>query len=331
MKKIFGTAVLLGLCLSMYAQDGYVTYSLPKTDLLFEVTARQEVFHAGPYAKFAQKYLGVSPRTKDETSFEITEIKLTSAVEADQSARFSSALPSSALQTYLQITSQGLISGQDGAYSENGAVWRFPVDEKGSFAAKGIPSNLASESNTLQGAKGIVRQNVVVEKSPERKAQEVADMIFKIRDNRYKILVGDTDATYSGEAMKATMEELNKLEADYTTLFLGYSEFHTQTAVFEVIPDASKEKQMYVAFRISETDGLVNADNMSGKPFYLQLNVEPFAQTGTGKGSSKPKYEIFYRIPAICKASLSDGVNSLLQVRVPVYQLGRMSSYPIFK
>lgn len=331
MRKIYGIAAFLTICLSMSAQDGYVTYSLPRTDLLFEVTARQEVFHAGPYARFAQKYLGVSTRTQDETSFEITEIKLTSAAEADQSARFSSALPASALQTYLQITSQGLVSGQEGAYSENGAVWRFPVDGKGSFAAKGIPSNLMSESNTLQGAQGIVRQNVVVEKSLERKAQEVADMIFKIRDNRYKILVGDTDATYSGEAMKATMEELNKLEADYTTLFLGYSEYHTQTAVFEVIPDASKEKQMYVAFRVSDTEGLVSPDNMSGKPYYLQLDVEPFSQAGANRGGSKPKYEIFYRIPAICKASLSDGVNSLLQVRVPVYQLGKMSSYPIFK
>lgn len=331
MKKFYGIAVLLALCLPMSAQDGYVTYSLPKTDLLFEVTARQEVFHAGPYAKFAQKYLGVSTRTQDETSFEITEVKLTSAVEADQSARFSSALPESALKTYLQITTQGLVSGQDGAYSENGAIWRFPVDEKGSFAAKGIPSNLTSEYNTLQGTQGIVRQNVVVEKSLERKAQEVADMIFKIRDNRYKILVGDTDATYSGEAMKATMEELSKLEADYTTLFLGYSEYHTQSAIFEVIPDSSKEKQMYVAFRVSETEGLVDADNMSGKPYYLQLSVEPLSQTRANKGGSKPKYEIFYRIPAICKASLSDGVNSILQIRVPVYQLGTMSSYPIFK
>lgn len=328
--------VISALCLlgaAVSAQDvnsGYVSYSLPKTDLVFEVTARQEVFHAGPYARFAQKYLGVPARMKDETSFEITNIKLTSAVEADQTARYSTALPNSVMQTYLQITTQGLVSGKEGSYSDS-AIWRFPISAKGAFEGRGIPANLTSESNTLQGIQGAFSQNVVVEKSLEKKAQEVADMIFKIRDNRYKILVGDTDATYSGEAMKATMDELNKLEADYTTLFLGYSEYNTQSAVFEVIPQADNAKQMYIAFRVSDTEGLVSPDNMSGKPYYLQLSQEQLEAVDPGKGAPKPKYEIYYRIPAICKATLSDGVTSLLQIRVPVYQLGTVSLYPIFK
>ena len=333
MKRILAAAALVLLSFSLNAQDvfsGYVSYSLPRTDLVFEVTARQEVFHAGPYARFAQKYLGVQARLKDETSFEITEINLTSAVEADQSTRYTAAVSGSALQTYLQITSQGLVSGEDNAYSGN-ASWRFPLSAKGTFEGKGIPANLTSESNTLQGAQGSFSQNVTVEKSSERKAQEVADMIFKIRENRYKILVGDTDATYSGEAMKATMDELNKLEEDYTTLFLGYSEYNDQKAVFEVIPKADNAKQMYVAFRVSDTDGLVSSDNMSGKPYYLKLDLEPIAQAVSPKGAPKPKYDIYYRIPAICKATLSDGVNSLLQLRVPVYQLGITSLYPIYK
>lgn len=333
MKRLLLIAALAALCLSASAQDsysGYVTYALPRTDLVFEVTARQEVFHAGPFARYARKYLGVDAREKDETTFEITGIKLTSAVEADQNARYTIALPSTALQTYMQITSQGLVSGEGESYSES-ASWRFPLSANGSFAGKGIPSNLASESNTLHSTSGSFSQNVTVEKSPERKAKEVADMIFSIRENRYKILVGDTDATYSGEAMKATMEELNKLEADYTTLFLGYSEYNDQSAVFEVIPEKDNAKQIYVAFRVSDADGLVSSDNMSGKPYYLQLVPEPMAAVPFAKGAPKPKYEIRYRVPAICKATLTDGVNGLLQIRVPVYQLGYSALYPIYK
>jgi len=319
-------------CIAASAQDvsaGYISYALPKTDLVFEVTARQEVFHAGPYARFAQKYLGVAARQKDETTFEITGINLTSAVEADQASRYSIMLPNNLISTYMQLTTQGLVAKSEGSLSE-GASWRFPISSKGSFEGKGIPANLASESSTLQGAQGAITQSATVEKSLERKAQEVADMIFKIRDNRYKILVGDTDATYSGEAMKATMEELDKLEKDYTTLFLGYSEYNTHAAVFEVIPSADNARQMYVAFRVSDTEGLVGPDNMSGKPYYLQLNIESVASPDSPKSGQKPKYEIFYRIPAICKATLSDGVNSILQIRVPVYQLGTLSIYPIF-
>ena len=335
MRRITATvAVLAAACIAASAQDvpaGYVSYALPKTDLVFEVTARQEVFHAGPYARYASKYLGVQARQQDETTFEITGIDLRSAVEADQSARFSTILPADILSTYTQITTQGLVARVEGSLSQ-GASWRFPLSSKGSFEGKGIPANLASESSTLQGAGGMITQSATVEKSLERKAQEVADMIFKIRDNRYKILVGDTDATYSGEAMKATMEELDRLEKDYTTLFLGYSEYNTQQAVFEVIPTADNARQMYVAFRVSDTEGLVGADNMSGKPYYLHLDVEPVAVPSDQAKSSgqKPRYEIFYRIPAICKASLTDGVNGLLQIRVPVYQLGVLSAYPIY-
>ena len=48
------------------------------------------------------------------------------------------------------------------------------------------------------------------------------------------MVVGDTDATYSGEAMKATIDALNKLEQDYLALFTGVSEFGSQSASFEV-------------------------------------------------------------------------------------------------
>ena len=81
-----------------------------------------------------------------------------------------------------------------------------------------------------------MRQQVIVEKTTEAKAKEVADKIFEIRDNKYKILVGQTDATYSGEAMKATIDALNKLEHDYMTLFTGFSESETTAVTAAAIP-----------------------------------------------------------------------------------------------
>ena len=48
--------------------EGFVTYSLPSTVITLEVEAVQEKFHAGPYARFAEKYLGIKARQKDETS-----------------------------------------------------------------------------------------------------------------------------------------------------------------------------------------------------------------------------------------------------------------------
>ena len=62
---------------------GNLTYCLPSTTLTLEVDAVQEKFYAGPYARFAEKYLGVEARQKDETVFQITQIRMVPSVEAE--------------------------------------------------------------------------------------------------------------------------------------------------------------------------------------------------------------------------------------------------------
>lgn len=326
MKRIVIILAAALSCLSAGAQNN-VTYALPRTVLVLNVEAQREVFYAGPYARFSEKYLGVPAPETNQVRYSVTSVKLDAVTEADQSVRYSFVPSTQAQMAFLQLTSQGLVAGSEGSYSaEKG--WKYPVDHGSSFSNKGIPSNLTERTTTLYEGETAVQQNVIVTKSLEAKAKEVADKIFEIRRNKYKILVGDTDATYSGEAMKATIDALNKLENDYLTLFTGYSEYGSQTASFEVIP-TSQESQMYIAFRISDSEGLVPADNVSGTPYLLQLGVEPVAVQPIDPKSKTPV--IYYRIPAICSARLTDGVSTLLQARVPVYQLGALATYPILK
>lgn len=307
-----------------------VSYSLPQTVLVFNVEAQKETFYAGPYARYAQKYLGVNAELYDRVSYTVTSVKMITGTEADQSVRYTYSPDGSSHPVFLQLTSQGLVAGPAGSYTADKG-WRYPAGKGSGFSDKGIPSNLAERTSTLyEAGGGAVRQQVVVQKTTEDKAKEVADKIFEIRENKYKILVGDTDATYSGEAMKATIDALNKLEQDYLSLFTGYSVFGSQTASFEVIPVA-KKTQTYVAFRLSDEDGLVPADNVSGKPYFVQLTVEEVAAAPASPSKNKPQQIIHYRIPAVCGVRLTDGITTLLQTRAPVYQLGIVASYPIFK
>ena len=69
--------------------EGFLTYSLPSTTITLDVEAVQDKFYAGPYAKYAEKYLGIKARQKDETTFQITQIRMTPLLEADQSRRYS--------------------------------------------------------------------------------------------------------------------------------------------------------------------------------------------------------------------------------------------------
>ena len=348
-QKLLFAAILLLVSATINAQkkgedpQGYLTYSLPQTTITLEVEAVQEKFYAGPYAKYAEKYLGIKPRQKDETLFQLTEIKMTPYVEADQSRRYSLNVPQGKIDaTFLKLSAEGLISFSDANFGEE-SIWRFPVKTQGDFSSKGVTSNLSTESTTLYRSqkkesaynKVSVQQNMVVEKTPEKRAAETADMILKIRQQRLQIVTGDTDATYSGEAMGAAIAELTRLEEEYMTLFVGYSEFQTQRMKFEIVPEASRESQMYIAFRLSDAFGLVAPENMSGRPVVMEIVPQVFAEpeiTTPVDEKKKDKVvpvEAYYRIPAISTVKLIESGDVIMQARLPIYQLGRESSLPV--
>ena len=342
--KLILTLALMALPVAASAQkksdpEGFLTYSLPSTTIVLEVEAVQEKFYVGPYARYAEKYLGIKARQKDETTFQLTEIKMTPLVEADQTKRYTTSVKKGQIDaTFLKLSSVGLISFSDAKFGDE-SVWRFPTETQGDFSGKGVSSNLTSQSATLYRSdnsasaydKVSVQQDMLVEKTPEQRAAETANMILKLRKQRLQIVTGDTDATYSGEAMGTAIGEITRLEEEYMMLFTGYSEYQTQTMRFEVVPQADKTDQMYVAFRLSDTSGLVPADNLSGKPVIMEIVPQEFADPTVSEVEVKNAKEVlaYYRIPAICTVKLMDGANLLLQSRMPVYQLGRESSLPV--
>ena len=346
MKQIFTmflTAALAAMPFVSSAQkasdmEGYLTYSLPSTVIVLDVEAVQENFYAGPYARYAEKYLGIKARQKDETSYQIVKVGMTPFVEADLTKRYTVAVKKSSVDaTFLKLSSYGLISFADGNFGEETA-WAFPMKSKGDFSELGVSSNLKSEATTLyrnekkesEYSRVAVQQNMVVEKTLEQKAAEAAQKIVSFRQQRLQIVTGDTDATYSGEAMGAAVAELTRLEKEYMSLFIGYSETQSQTMSFEVIPSAAKESQMYIAFRVSETAGLVPADNLSGKPVVMEIVPQEVAAPVVDVvTAAKGVQYVNYLVPSICTVKLKEGSNLLVQSRMPIYQLGRMSSMPV--
>ncbi len=320
-----------------YDPEGTVSYALPLTSLGFDVEAVQEKFYAGPYARFAQKYLGIEARQQDEMTFQLSGVKITPSIEADQSNRYLATVSgkTGSSSAFLQLTAQGLIAIQDGSFGQE-SVWRFPVRTSGDFSDKGVGSNLTAEATTLyQGVKKesaynqvAVQQNMVVEKSLEKKAQEAAEMIFNLRKTRVQIITGDTDANYSGEAMASALAEITRLEKEYMTLFTGYSEYQTQTKHFDVVPVNDERAKVQVVFRLSDEEGLLPADNLSGKPYFVDITPEEIAGNA-GARPCKTAGSLAYRIPAICTVKLSDGSDILLQSRLPIYQFGVDKTYPI--
>ena len=334
-------AMSTGFITPIYAQtaanpEGTMIYALPKTTFTLKVTAEKENFLAGPYAQFARKYLGNEARTDDSVAYRVKSIDMVPYIEADLENTYIVSLSArdASSSGFVQMCSQGIIALSD-SYTGKEDAWRFPSPASNDrFNGKEGSGNLTTSTTTLyrteKTAEGFrrvaVQQSEVVEKSLEKKAAEAAQTIFNLRKSRIQIITGDTDATFSGEALKAAIDEITRLEEEYLTLFYGITERSLQTMQFDVTPETSNSRQMYVAFRISDTDGLLPSDNLAGRPVVMQITAPKIREAQTSDASGKKglsaRKQIYYRIPATSTVRILDGEEMLLQSRAPVYQLG---------
>ena len=351
-KRIFSLTLLTGFIIAggvAVAQelrrgdiipDGAVIYSLPMTTLHIEVEAEQETFTAGPYARFAKKYLGLDAHQEDYSRYRITQVQVRPYLEADPAHTYMVNLTGqrNGVANFAQFSAQGLVVLSD-SYLGKEEKFRFVSQGKAEFTDMGVSPNLTQEQITLfraeQSATGINRvavpQSQTVEKSLEKRAEEAAELIFKLRAKRIEIITGDTDATFSGAALGDAVKEMMRIERAYLDLFLGKSEYSVQTMQFEIQPVASQTRHTYIAFRFSDTEGFMPASNISGRPIVLELKADanqpqaPAVIPNQGKSATL----LFYRKPVPMNLFLNDGQELLAQSRVLIYQLGQILSYPL--
>ena len=326
-------AIAAGLLLAVpaFLQAQTVTYSLPQTTVTVEVDAVQESFFAGPYAPFAKRFLGIDVREADAFRSYVKEVRLVTRVEADPKARFS-VDTKGAEDRFLALSAQGLVSFHD-KLEGGDLVWRFNPRPEADFGTKGVTNQTRTETRVVwkevETDTAFVRVPVEeayqVEKTIEMKAQEAAEIVLKARRERFNISTGNTDATFSGEALGAALAELDRVEQEYLTLFTGYTVSREQNGSFDVVPSAEDRVFRYTAFRLSNRDGLVT--DSPSTVYYLEF--EPDKVNEPAGSSRDSRNAVHYRIPAVCNVKLSSGGKTLFQSRIPVYQLGVESLYPL--
>lgn len=336
--------------------DGVVIYSLPLTSIHLDVEAVCETYTPGPYCKWAKKYLGIDVPQEAGTSYTLSKIRMTPYLEADRSCSYivnlDGFLGEASPASFFEFSSQGLLLLSDESKG-NGNSWRFPsIAPETEALASEATANLTSTETTLYRTvrnesggydRVAVRQSQVVEKSPEKKAQEAAAMILSLRENRINIITGNTDATFSGDALRAAVEEIGRLEEEYMRLFTGTTSASLQKMSFDVVPESGQSEDLTVAFRISDSQGLLPPDDVSGRPVVMEITPEepgemPYTEQIIGEVEpAKPRARheaalrgnIFYRVPAICTIRVIDGQDLILKSRMPVYQKGEDLTFPV--
>lgn len=316
---------------------GAVVYSLPQTSIVLKVDYAVKTFTAGPYAKYAQKYLGVSPKSVNSQDCEILKIEMLPCVEADLNSRVAINLNSlkGASANFLAMCAQGLIMSSD-SYTNAPTNFRFNIATN-PFANGEPVSTLDNVTTTIyksvKNSDGEleqvpIQQTQIVEKNIDKRAEETAALIFKLRQKRIDIVTGETDATYSGEAMGAALAEIARLEEEYLSMFLGKTIVTNLSQSFDIVPDRDESKLIYIAFRVAD-NGLVPASNVGGRPIVVELAPEKMASLPSENAASSSKNRIYFRVPRTVNVKIKDGQKVLLQSRMPIYQLGQNSFIPV--
>jgi hypothetical protein len=331
---------------SGFRQPGMFLYSLPETVLDVTVEADETEILPGPYRQYAAKYLGIqNVPSKPEYSWTLTKVKVATHMETDEDFLFAAkgSFQPDVFPGLVKLIQDSMIL--DLSRNPEKIITYNNVPEKTPepyFTDLSIKRNFEVEKNvevsvmmpdsssaTRQGSKKTLK-----EKTPERKAEEAANFLIKLKKRRFRMVSGLNDSTPQGEAMTAALQELARLEDAYLSLFIGKKTVYHHQRSYHYTPAIGKKTDRIVLFRFSDNEGFLDARETRGKPVLFDL-----AGTNKTKGLEQSASfahlddnMILYRIPDLVDSKLIYGEDVLSEALVPVFQSGalvRMELKPV--
>ncbi|MDR2936069.1 MAG: DUF4831 family protein [Rikenellaceae bacterium] len=311
------------------AVDGNsVVYALPQTVLRIRVAARCESIRKGPYARFAQKYLGVVAPLSDKDIYTVTGGSIAAFEEGDPSRVFVLDNPDKSPFQLYGARADGLRSLSGDGFSELPDRFdrRSETSRPNGEGRIETVSNVSSDTSFLRMP---FDKTQAAERSLEEQAADAANMIFRLRKARIELVTGEAGENVFGGGLKAALDEIGRLEEEYLALFVGKSFVKEVVREFDMIPQA--DKTTAIVCRFSSEKGLLPANDLSGNPIVLELTPENRTrnQQVVRKSSSPAKGAIAYPVADIVGCRLTDGAKEFAVARIPVYQFGTVVDIPV--
>lgn len=320
-------------------------YALPKTCFKIHVQALHTSVLPGPYAPFAEKYLGISNvALSAKNQWEIESINIFPYIEADLNTLFVVEPTPDFNLGFLRLTSEGLIIPAGSAYffgpEQDNFQQKEPLGLKGFYDLSPTPF-IAAEKTTYYSrvlkdsvfVKVPVHKTVVVEKGIEDKAREAAEFIFSLRKRRFELLSGDADFVAEGKAVEAVLNEIRRLENEYLTLFTGKQLFSHLEQWFYHTPEP-QGNETSILFRFSASRGVLPPTDLSGSPVLISVSLKNSWQGTDILKSLAAEKEVprtdlvYYRLPVPVNIKITDSQSEFLSKTMTVHQMGPLVRVP---
>lgn len=288
-----------------------LVYTLPKTALQIEVTARRIIKKAGPYYQYAKKFVGTDNVIKhDSESWEITDVNVSRYGVADNDHRYLMQLKNGST-TFICVADDGMLVAINKQVD-------ISQDEP-----VGLPVAPKEENIDINEYLQYVNEDFIASQSSAKRAQMLAENLMEIRDAKVSLTRGTAESMpQDGKQLELMLNSLSHQEASMTAAFIGIEKSETMTRTFTYMPE---EDGKFVLFRMSDFSGFVGADDYSGDPVYLNVKV---VSRGTmpvdAKGEEKkiPKDAVIYNIPGTAQISIATLGKTLYSKELDFAQYG---------
>ena len=320
--------------------DGSLVYALPQTVLDFKVIAEKTVRKAGPYHQYASELLGLRDVIEnDQVVWKLKSVEINSVNELDPDEFYLMKSDGLIETNALKMTNAGLIMDVNPAvynkrnfdnrnYSgdEDQLVYR----DMGSDVYYDVEQDTAYKVVNVDTA--FVRIPYVLEKrrqlSLAEQAENTARILLELREGRHLILTGE--ATVFPQD-RAAVDEIKRLEDQYISLFAGKSYSRDIEFDFSFVPEENMKNKPVVVFRFSPEKGVLDRNDLSGRPVVAEMMSERKMKgiNISGDSISSGNYDrIIYRIPEIVDIRITDGKRNLGGKRQLIYQFGEKAALP---
>ena len=285
-----------------------LNYYLPYTVADIEFVATKTVCKAGPYYKYAKKYLGVTDIvTEDSETWAIERVCMVPRGIADTENRYQLTFKSG--QTpYIYVNPDGLI---------------YSINAEPEIADLSCPPVAPDEPDSIDVSK-VFSEELLMSGSIAKMAEVAAKQIYRIRESRLDLLTGDVDKMPAdGDSFKLIIAQLDAQEAALTALFLGTKSVERVVKRVEYCPEGDVESE--ILFRFSDFLGFVDADDLSGAPVSISVTVTEkgeYPVDNKGNIVELPKKALAYTIPGKAVIAISYDGRTYVEEELPIAQLG---------
>ncbi len=289
-------------------------YSLPVTELRIAVETEHIKKAPGEFSNYARRHLGIDNAiTSPSAEVRIKSVTINPCGVPDPDNRWTVQFKSGSTP-YMLLTSDGLP-----------LTLNTEIPAEITYAE--LPEAQAAQPTILEteAARQAMTQDMIRSSSTSKRAELAAQRIFELREMRSDLLSGQSDnPPTDGQAMQLVLDNLARQEEALTAMFAGTEQHWTDVSTISVRPDSLGLADEVIA-RISPFDGLIDADNLSGAPLTISVDViELGALPVNEKGEVKrfPKGGFAYNIPGRARVTLKYDGRTIASQDVALAQLG---------